>query len=101
VYLLLRRRLIRFFSGRNCEDPDGLADDTVARVLEAFSKRGGDIRDLTKFAHGIAHNIYVDLVRSHGRHEPRVEAVLSFPADQPEPRALCLERCLRRLPREK
>jgi DNA-directed RNA polymerase specialized sigma24 family protein len=52
-YEQLRQRLIIFFSGRRCIDPEERADDTLDRISRRIDE-GEQIRDVTRFAYGVA-----------------------------------------------
>jgi DNA-directed RNA polymerase specialized sigma24 family protein len=55
-YLGLRRRLLRFFTTRNCHCAPDLADDTLLRVLQTHSRRRADC-SLDQWTFAVARNV--------------------------------------------
>lgn len=62
----LRAKLIRFFASRHCDDPEGLADETIGRLVTIFYA-GEHIENPTGYALGIARNVYREHVRKTAR----------------------------------
>src|SRR4029079_14777406 len=52
-YERLRERLILYFSGRRCPDPEDSADETIDRISRRIDG-GEQIRDVTRFAYAVA-----------------------------------------------
>jgi hypothetical protein len=62
-YERLRQRLIIFFSGRRCPDPEVSADETLDRVSRRIEE-GEQIRDVTRFAYGVARLVASETFRA-------------------------------------
>ena len=56
-YKLTRRKLISFFRHRGCEDPEDLADEVLARVVQRLIEGVKLTTDLAGFAYGIARHV--------------------------------------------
>lgn len=96
VYERLRRKLVTYFRYKRSVDPYDLADETITRVVAATKRQ--EIRDIPKFALGVAHNVQVDNLR-----KAKKESSPPFPdapAASPSQEAQCLEQCLRLLSQE-
>jgi RNA polymerase sigma factor (sigma-70 family) len=93
-YEEIRRRLLRFFTGRRCTTADDLADDTMNRVARKVQEGLVYTGDTAPYFYAVAHNVYLE----HIKQKPHV-------APPPPPRATedverehaCLELCLQRL----
>jgi DNA-directed RNA polymerase specialized sigma24 family protein len=62
-YERLRQRLIIFFSGRRCPDPEVSADETLDRISRRIDE-GEQIRDVTRFAYGVARLVLSETFKS-------------------------------------
>ena len=62
----LRAKLIRFFASRRCEDAEGLADETIGRLVSILYA-GEHIENPPAYALGIARNVYREHVRKTAR----------------------------------
>ncbi len=100
IYESARRRLIIFFSGRKCLDPESLADQTLdcaMRKLADIPAEAGPMAYLI----GIAKNIYRDELRAMQKAEVlrSAQATISTqPQSELERSHTCLEDCLAKLP---
>jgi RNA polymerase sigma factor (sigma-70 family) len=100
-YERLRQKLIVFFLGRGCEDPEDNADETLDRVSRRLVE-GEAIRDVGLFAYGVARHVLSESAR---RHRQRQSALHQHFAAQPtgtqaqasEAAIECIQRCLRGL----
>lgn len=66
----LRAKLIRFFAARHCEDAEGLADETLGRVI-GILYAGERIENPPGYALGIARNV----CREHFRKSARLSQI--------------------------
>jgi RNA polymerase sigma factor (sigma-70 family) len=62
----LRAKLIRFFASRHSEDAEGLADETIGRLV-TIVYAGEQIENPPGYALGIARNVYREHVRRTAR----------------------------------
>jgi DNA-directed RNA polymerase specialized sigma24 family protein len=64
AYARCRLRLVKFFQWRNCEDSEGLADDTITRFFESYAA-GTEIHadNPYSFLYGIALNVFREFLR--------------------------------------
>src|SRR6266403_1098193 len=62
----LRTKLIKFFGCRRCEDPEGLADETIGRLV-TIAYAGEILHNPSGFALGTALNVYRENVRRSAR----------------------------------
>ena len=67
-YLWLRARLIKFFAWKRCEDPEGLSDETIGRLITNLYA-GEEIEKPSSYAYGTAHNVFRENARSIARHD--------------------------------
>ncbi len=104
AYETARRRLVLFFAGRACPDPEMLADQTLDCAIRKLDDIPPEAKPLA-YLIGIAKNTY----REHLRATQKAETLrsvhdISFNiADQQretEQRHTCLEKCLAALPAE-
>ncbi len=102
-YEKLRNKLIRLFTWRGCADAPELADETMNRVAKRVTcdhQLGGKIE---QFVIGVAHKIYLEVLRSHRKHNHAVSEIKARPADLFEremtsPKLIRLEQCIMELP---
>jgi DNA-directed RNA polymerase specialized sigma24 family protein len=114
----LRRRLITFFDVRCCSDAEGLADQTIDRVMRKLPSLSADL--LSSFAsettslknpqaaycYRFAHYVHLEYLKklaSEGGEldENHYAAVSADETKRKELRADCLDRCLKTLPPQK
>lgn len=95
-YRQLRRKLIKYFAWRKCEDPETLADETITRLVKNVNK-GPEIRAANPYAYvyGVAKNIFREYVKEKqkdrdviNRWEPSYSPVAETVLDC---RRLCME----------
>jgi RNA polymerase sigma factor (sigma-70 family) len=104
-YEFLRRRLTTFFSLRQADSPESLADETIDRVARRIEE-GEAIEHVRAYVHGVAHRVAMERGRQQAREREALEThAREFSATESmdagaEARAACLDRCLSRLPRE-
>jgi RNA polymerase sigma factor (sigma-70 family) len=102
LYENLRRRLLRLFELRFCEDPEALVDeaiDRVARRLPGLEIKSSELA----FARGVAHHVAQEMLRQRQRERRAFLVAAALAASAPEPeldsaRRRCLEACLEELP---
>jgi DNA-directed RNA polymerase specialized sigma24 family protein len=67
-YERLRLKLVKFFAWKRCDDPEALADETIARLaVRIISKE--EIRSEGPFVYGIATNVFREYLRDKGKQE--------------------------------
>lgn len=69
-YRRIRQKLIRFFTRKDCSDPEDLADETILRALIALNREKEITCQLETFLFGIAKNVTHETLRHEGRQEP-------------------------------
>jgi DNA-directed RNA polymerase specialized sigma24 family protein len=102
VYEHLRRALVSFFAWRGAATPDECADETLDRLAGRLDE-GVDVKDLPRFARGIARLVLLEHWR---RPDARGVPLEDLGARQPpapeapddDVLAECLQRCLAGLP---
>src|SRR5690242_18464742 len=65
-YRLLREKLITFFARRRCADPEGCADECVARMLEKVAKSGPPA-NVDEYVFGFARKLFLEWTRQQSR----------------------------------
>jgi len=101
-YERLRQKLIVFFLGRGCEDPEDNADETLDRVCRRLAE-GEAIRDVGCFSYGVARHVQSESARRHRQRERALRQQLAAPppswtdALASESAIECIQRCLRTL----
>ena len=97
AYKRFRQRLVRFFQWRNCEDAEGHADDTVARLVKKQAE-GLQIRADKPYAY--VYKIALNVFREYLRDKKNAEELKKhwkppiYAADQYR---LCTKQCLERM----
>ena len=108
LYEKIREGLIRFFRFRGCDDPLTLADETINRVALKVSTfdSSKDVKTISYF-YGFASNVFLEHSRSNKKQEISLDAEefnsahnLRAAEDSPNVECDCLEKCLKKLPRE-
>ncbi len=93
-YEEIRRRLVRFFTGRKCAAAEDLADETMNRVARKVQEGLVYTGDTAPYFYAVAHNIYLE----HIKQKPHVPPPApSRDAAEVEREHACLELCLERL----
>jgi DNA-directed RNA polymerase specialized sigma24 family protein len=85
-YERLRARLIVFFTGRRCPEPEDSADETIDRVTRRIEE-GEGIGDVVRFAYGVARLVFTESLKRRHRHDRLLTrfARSSAAAPAPEP----------------
>ncbi|HXU38166.1 MAG TPA: sigma-70 family RNA polymerase sigma factor [Blastocatellia bacterium] len=101
----LRSKLVSFFRWKRCEDPEALADETIARLVTNI-RAGAVIEKPGSYVRGIALNVYREHIREIIRlrpHQADWELALQKPEGSPEERAVseCMNLCLDKLSDDK
>jgi DNA-directed RNA polymerase specialized sigma24 family protein len=99
AYEFARRRLVLFFAGRKCFDPEALADQTLDCAIRKLAEIPSEAKPLA-YLIGIAKNIHRDYLRAAQKAETlrtRVPAMTRQPSPETEHRHTCLETCLAKL----
>ena len=102
IYEAFRRKLVRFFEWRGCDDPEYLADETINRVARKL-KEGVELTSSNKYGYfcGVAHLVSLEVRRQYCRQHRALEGGGWPPPEHPpedeDPRRECLRRCLGRL----
>jgi RNA polymerase sigma factor (sigma-70 family) len=98
AYERLRFRLCRFFSQRNCNFADELADETINRVIVKVGSE--PIENKMGYCYGVAKNVFLESLRKT-RHQVDIDEVTVAavePAEEPQISHECLDKCLANLP---
>jgi hypothetical protein len=97
-YLSVRKRLIRFFMHKGCDDPDALFDETVDIVVGKIEECLHCSNPLG-YCYGVARNVWLKYMRKHQRTEPidTDPALFVPPVQDREPELRCLDRCVDKL----
>ena len=61
-YSSLRARLVKYFQWKRCEDPEGLSDETIGRLVKKLYA-GERIERPSSYAYGIAQNVFREHLR--------------------------------------
>jgi len=97
-YEWLRRRLILFFLARGVLDAEARADETLDRVSRRIDE-GAEVRDLGRFAYGVARLVCSESLRRDRRQRAAVRRTarpaVAAPAEDPAPvPQVCVRRCM-------
>ena len=99
-YEKLRTRLIYFFERKGCRTPAELTDETINRVVRKIYE-GQEIRDLYKFASGVARLVLLEHWDDPRREWEQIDERQSAPdfvdRDFDEQRLNCMRDCLGKL----
>jgi DNA-directed RNA polymerase specialized sigma24 family protein len=102
-YEQLRSRLVKFFEWRGCPSPDDQADEALNRVTRKLEE-GEQVHDLYRYTAGIARRLVLEMFKQQEKAHValrHLSALQEVTADvHADRRDDCLERSLRRLPRE-
>lgn len=102
-YRRLRLKLVKFFAWRRCDDPETLADETIARLIVRILA-GKEIKSEWAFVYGIALNVFREFLRDKAKHE-NLQKALTETEPETLPRQLdindCQRQCWNNLDREK
>lgn len=69
-YKQLRQKMVKFFAWKRCEDPDGLADETIGRAVKNISA-GEEIRSDNPYSYiyAIAKYVFMEYLREKKKRE--------------------------------
>jgi|ERR1700754_888910 len=101
-YQQLRQKMIKFFVWRRCEDPDGLADETISRTVKNLST-GEEIRAENPYSYiyAIAKHVFMEYIREKKKRELLVSNVTDHQQSVPDALPECRTECLKKLPEDK
>lgn len=101
-YAQLRLKMVKFFSWRRCEDPDGLADETLSRAIRNISL-GEEIHadNPYSYIYGIAKYVFMEYLREKTRRRKLTEDLAEQAQSYSEDWEDCRKLCLQKLPPEK
>jgi DNA-directed RNA polymerase specialized sigma24 family protein len=108
-YRGIRLNLISVFKSKSCHDPEGLADQTIERVVQTLPKYGDALPDNPlRYCFGVARYIHMEYRRSNevtknGGDPSGLSQHPYDPAESEEDETLdsCLHTCLQKLDKEK
>jgi RNA polymerase sigma factor (sigma-70 family) len=96
-YEAIRRKLVLFFLNRQCDDAEGLADETINRVARKVNElKDSYVGEPARYFHGVAKKVLLEYLRLQSR---RLE--VPPPATsraELEPYLVCLDECLAKFP---
>lgn len=93
-YEAIRHRLILFFTGRRCLEADGLADETIDRVILKLPQLIGMYEgERVYYFIGVARKVYQEYLRS----KPQPTKLPPPPVSWSEQEFQCLEKCMEKL----
>jgi DNA-directed RNA polymerase specialized sigma24 family protein len=86
----IRRRLVKIFTYRGCQEPEDLADETINRVARKVGELAGTYSgDPALYFYGVANKIHHESLRKNRKTPP-----YQPPPPGSEQEYECLERCL-------
>src|SRR6185503_2831371 len=103
-YLLLRRKLERYFEWRGCLYPEDHTDETINRVCRRLSE-GEVVTDIASYAYGVARMLLLEILKERQRERAALDQ-LPQPSAEPvdesheQSRLECFESCLTELSSE-
>jgi DNA-directed RNA polymerase specialized sigma24 family protein len=95
-YEEIRRRLIKFYTCRNCTTPEDLTDETINRVARKVQEelRHNYVGDTAPYFYGVAHKVYLEHVKKKPPpHPPPAQRA----TEEVEREHTCLDRCMEQL----
>src|ERR1051325_9170827 len=101
-YKQLRLKMVKFFVWRRCEDPDGLADETISRAVKNLSE-GEEIRadNPYPYIYAIAKHVFMEYLREKRKLEIIVSDLPDHLLSYPEETQGCRKQCLQKLSEDK
>jgi RNA polymerase sigma factor (sigma-70 family) len=100
-YLVIHRKLVKFFEWRGADSPDELADETLNRVARKISQ-GEAIQDVGSYCGGIARLLFLEHLKERERESTAIEQlpppVQELESDDEEIQMKCFESCMASLP---
>jgi len=102
AYEKARHRLIIFFAGRRCHEPESLADKTIDIAILKMAEIPAEARPIA-YLLGIAKNVFRDYLRESEKAQTASADSQVYPGYshlEVERNHACLDRCLDELPQE-
>lgn len=95
-YEEIRRRLIKFYTCRNCAAPEDLTDETINRVARKVQEELKDayVGDTAPYFYGVAHRVYLEHVK---KKPPAPPPPPPRETEEVEREHACLDRCMEKL----
>lgn len=99
-YEAIRRKLIKIFLNRGCDEAEDLADEAINRVAKKpDALRDNYVGEPARYFYGVAKNLFKEHLRDcRKRHRPPPPP--PPPRSEMEPRLNCLDQCLEELDQE-
>jgi DNA-directed RNA polymerase specialized sigma24 family protein len=104
-YRVVHQRLVQYFDWQGVLAPELLADETIDRVARKLDE-GVTVEHLRAYVYGVGRHVLLEWRRRRALEkaadvEPRPSPTeLRLAAEAAETRLVCLEQCLREIPRE-
>jgi DNA-directed RNA polymerase specialized sigma24 family protein len=96
IYEEIRRKLIRLFTCRGCDNPEDLADETINRVIKAIEVKTEEYSgDPILFFFAVAKRVFLESIRKKAISP---EDMVQLGPGNREEEFQCLESCMARLP---
>lgn len=98
----LRKKLIYYFQARRCEDPEELAQETLARLIRKLGVQQVKVDDITRYSYGIAKKIRLEHLRrkekeqnilNEQQYQASTATTDEVSTDEKERRLTCMEKC--------
>jgi DNA-directed RNA polymerase specialized sigma24 family protein len=101
-YIHFRHKLVKFFAWRRCEDPEGLADETIGRLVKNLNT-GQEIHgeNAYSYIYAIAVNLFKEFLRKKNKDQQVVENWQPPRAPVAEAVRDCRRLCLQSLSKDK
>jgi DNA-directed RNA polymerase specialized sigma24 family protein len=101
-YKQLRLKMVKFFAWHRCEDPDGLADETISRAVKTLST-GEEIRAEHPYAYvyAVARNVFMEYLREKKKREMVINDLPDRLRNYSEGPPDCKISCLQKLSQDK
>jgi DNA-directed RNA polymerase specialized sigma24 family protein len=96
-YEIIRHRLIKIFTCRDCAEAEDLADETISRVTAKVPEIAATYEgDPALFFYGVAKKLHHEYLRRQNRPTPPV--MPDATSDDEDPMYECLDGCMGKLP---
>lgn len=102
-YEVIRQKLIRYFEWRSIAAADEYADETINRVARRIDE-GQQVENLSGYFYGVARMVHKEALKERDRAPVAMDDAPQTVRQQisehvePDPRVICLDRCLESLP---
>lgn len=95
-YEEIRRRLIKFYTCRNCTAPEDLTDETINRVARKVQEglKETYVGDTAPYFYGVAHKVYLEHVK---KRSPALPPPAPRATEEVEREHACLDQCMEKL----